>query len=240
MESTKLENSITYGETQVKYLQDEIDNEIRYQRRIKREKVENKRNFNKYFNVVWALTFVVFAFGSIIMAFAQMSEEAHTGENGEWVPLGEGNYSDAFAGVAGILLGPFIIFSIIGLIKYVPKFINYLKQLKGTEDPRRSGYKTYEELMAISEGRMKYLQEELTQTIVKLEADKLALEEVRLIGEGEGQVETIEMDELFVLKEEAEKAKEDGTLLIEEPQKDIGVTASRKEAGDKTGKSVRK
>ncbi len=239
MESTKLENSITYGETQVKYLQDEIDNEIRYQRRIKREKVENKRNFNKYFNVVWALTFVVFAFGSIVMAFAQMSEEAHTGENGEWVPLSEGNYSDAFAGVAGILLGPFIIFSIIGLIKYVPKFINYLKQLKGTEDPRSKGYKTYEDLMAISEGRMKYLQEELTQTIVKLEADKLSLEEVRRIGEGE--LETIEMDELFALKEEATKEREEETLLLEEEQhRDIGVTASKKEGREKEKKRGKK
>ncbi len=238
MENTKLENSITYGETQVKYLQDEIDNEIRYQRRIKREKTENKKNFNKYFNVIWALSFVIFSFTSIIMMFVEQSRKAHEGPNGEWVEVDE--FTDAFAAIAGILLGPFIIFSIIGLIKYVPKFINHLKQLKGTEDPRSRGYKTYDDLMAISEGRMKYLQEELTQTIVKLEADKLALEEVRRIGEGEGQVETIEMDELFALKQEAEKEKEEPLLIEEEYQKDIGVTASRKEAGDKTGKSRRK
>lgn len=239
MKSSRLENEIAYGETQVKFLQDEIENEIRYQKRIRKEKKENTRNFNKYFNIIWALSFFVCGAWSILATLLQSSKNSHMGENGEWVALSEGDYTDATAGLVWLFVLPFVIFSVIGIIKYAPKLINYFKQLRGTNDPRSVGYKTYDEMMAISEGRMKYLDKELTETIVKLEADKIDLEEVRRIGEGVD--ETISIEELYDIKKEIAEQKESGELLLEEaPQKDISVTASRKEALERAERTGRK
>lgn len=181
----ELRKKVVYEEQQVKYLQKEMDREHSFQLRIQRERKENQKKFKQFCIITEAL--VIVAVIALILTQGFKLDES----------------SDPLMAIIFIIMGPIFVFAVMGLFISIPKAIHYGKQQKGTEDPRSSGYKTYEDMWLESRSRMKYLDRELIQNIVMLENNKNLLEERRQL-ETQGDHECISMNELYQLKKERE------------------------------------
>jgi hypothetical protein len=185
----KLQDHVVYGEHQIRYLQDEIENEQRYRRRAKKEQKDNKKKARMGYAVCYLLFLGLVLLSGWAMIFSKTSH-------------------DLLFPIFLIIGLPVMIFMAFFFIFFGARMVKYIFRTRGDVDRKTFAYKRYADMELESKAREQYLKKELIKTemtremnleLIKQRQKQIAMEEMK----------TIDIEELRHIQLEKQGATEE-------------------------------
>jgi heme/copper-type cytochrome/quinol oxidase subunit 4 len=185
----ELQDQVVYGEHQIRYLQDEIENEQRYRRRAKEEQKDNQKKVSVGYVVCYLLFLGLMLISGWAMIFSKTSP-------------------NFLLPIFLIFALPVMIFMVIFFAFFGARMVKYIFRIRGDVDRKTFAYKRYKDMEQDSKAREQYLKKELIKTemtremnleLIKQRQQQIAMEEMK----------TIDIEELRHIQLEKQDAAEE-------------------------------
>lgn len=191
-----LGDRITYKEQMLRVYEDALYKESKYRMTLKQEREKNDRKFKIYLAAVIIL--VLLDFAALYIAGGKFLKSNPTSDAGVIISIGIGGIS----ALVGFVMAAF---TFIGTAICSVKLVHYGKRLNKEMDNRDFIWRSYDEMIEISNRITEETVAEKTKMAAELELDKTEArrqaEQLRLEYEdGKDEQKTISMSELFYVK----------------------------------------